>query len=268
MLNGRLIGAALCVLVAPLCQVSEAFVFDWTGRTFNLPTDPTPGVISETYTNVDGSGIDITVTLTVQGTVSYINSGGDTYPIVSDAFEIDDGLDVWIDTGNRTSSVLFTLTFSSPIDSLSTQVFDLDTNDATSNPNGYRDQFRNPVATAPDSSTFGATLTSNGTHTIANNGTTTASATAVIPTGNLADNNTAGTVNISFSGLANSISFEYGNPNNGTVLTNPSSQAIGLGNFNFTVPEPSTYAAGILLCLLLIGNWIWRRRLRSTPFRN
>lgn len=242
-----------------LSQGSNAFVFDWTGRTFNIPTDPSPGTITETYTNVDGSGVDFTVTLTVQGSVNYITSGGTTYPVVSSAFEIDDGLDVWIDTGDRTSSILFTISFSSPLNNLEMQVFDLDTNDDSSDPNGYRDRLFDPVATAPDSSTFGATLTSNGTHTIANNGTTTASATAVIPTGNLADNDTAGTVNMDFgTGFANSVSFSYGNPNDGTVLTDPSSQAIGFGNIAFTVPEPSTYAAGILLVIMGLGTMVKR----------
>lgn len=262
----NLVSVLLFILVAPATQVIHAFVFDWTGRTFNIPTDPSPGTISQTYTNVDGSGIDFTVTLTVQGTVSYISSGGDTYPIVSSAFEIDDALDIWIDAGNRTSSILITVSFSAPINNLNLQVFDLDTNNDSDNPNGYRDQVRNPVATAPDSSTFGATLTTNGTHTIANNGSTTASATSIIATGNLSDDDNDGTVNISFgTGFASSVSIEYGNPNNGTVLADPSSQAIGFGNIAFTVPEPSTYAAAVILSVLGMGHLIRRhqRKVRS-----
>jgi hypothetical protein len=85
-----------------------------------------------------------------------------------------------------------------PITNVAFSVFDLDTGN-TSNPTTYRDQVRNVRGTALNSSTFGATLASpTGTHSISNNGTTTATATAVASSGTLSDDNPLGTVNVSY----------------------------------------------------------------------
>lgn len=93
-----------------------------------------------------------------------------------------------------------------PITNVAFSVFDLDTGN-TSNPTTYRDQVRNVRGTALNSSTFGATLASpTGTHSISNNGTTTATATAVASSGTLSDDNPLGTVNVSYG---SNVSWSY-----------------------------------------------------------
>jgi hypothetical protein len=61
---------------------AQTYTFDWTGRTFTG--------LSTTYTNVNGSGVDVTVTLS--GNTYRLLSG---YPTVTSAFEIDRALDIF-----------------------------------------------------------------------------------------------------------------------------------------------------------------------------
>lgn len=246
----------------------QAIVLDWATATSNgantpdLPANAAGGVVSTTYTNVGGSGIDVTISfqaftpggssISVDTTSDYVNR---TTPISGDTHG--GAIEISYDASDDQPYVRVTIAFSQAVENFQMEVWDLDRN-------SWRDEVRNITRVAPGGGTFNpASVTAASTNT--EGITTTAnSARANNNAGNPSTSDGGADVLIDFgTGAANSVFFDYGNYTFG--VDDPATQLIWISGFSFdaVIPEPSTYAAGILL-LLTLGVTEWARRRRRS----
>jgi|GEM_PF-4498277 len=244
----------------------QAIVLDWATLTSNgantpdLPANAAGGVVSTTYNNVGGSGINVTISfqafspsgssIAVDTTSDYVDR---TTPISGDTEG--GGIRISYDANNDLPYVRVTVAFSQAVENFEMEIWDLDRDT-------WRDEVRNITRVAPGGGTFNpASITTPGTNT--EGITTTAnSARSNNDAGNPSTSDGGADVLIDFgTGAADSIFFDYGNYTFG--VDNPASQLIWISGFSFdaVIPEPSTYAAGILLLLTIgVTEWVRRRR--------
>ncbi len=289
----------LALLATPV----QAFVLDWD--TVAWPTNQQWGdvggttggdTVSATFTNVDGSGINVTVSVTQAPATTDADTsdpGGTPTDSGQELNTVDNALQVDLDSdsgayvnetfndGGTQDYLIFTITFSETVDFVSYTLQDIDFgNNFISR---YQDSIIFDPANQPTSLTI---LGSNGDGTgdidaeiytlgsgddairgIATNGATNL-------TGGENDGSTSGHVLVDYSGTftsGTSFSFEYGSLDGASVLgspftsgffvTPPSLQRIALSDITFTVPEPSTYVTGVLL--LGLAGWGAFRRWRQ-----
>lgn len=265
-------GALLLLTAVVYPTASRAFVLDWdvvtSGGTTNLPTLPgTPFVFqSTTYNNVDGSGIDVTVSFgyTTGGGSMVVDTVPDyifrTTPIIGDTTGA--GIRIQFDADNASAFVRTVISFSQPVRNLELEIWDVDRS-------SWRDEVRNITGNATAGGTFNpASITPLATNTVGHS--TTANSVTVNENPN-PDNplttDGGADVRINFGSTStDSVVFDYGN--NPTGVGNPSGQLIWFSAFNFEpVPEPSTYVTGALL--LGLAGWgvfrQWRRRRDANP---
>jgi hypothetical protein len=232
----------------------QADTLDWQTETW------TAGALSKTFTI---NGVNVTVQIT-GNTGNFITFSGVTAP--DDSNIVDGGtgqeaLYLGVDHSNRdTQSVTVTVTFSSAVIIGSFAIFDID----TFNTNSFQDQIRTISATDGTNTYYGNLTATNSTFvTVSNSGTVNAAFTAVLGAGgnggagNLTSDGT-GTIDFGTNAIT-SLSFTYGNGSG--AITNPTSQHVALGDFNYTVvPEPSTCLTGFLLVFVVsIHGWRQRR---------
>lgn len=248
----------------------QAIVLDWATATSNgantpdLPADPAGGAVSTTYTNVGGSGIDVTVTfqaftpsggtIAVDTVADYINR---TTPISGDTEG--GGIRIDYDASNDSAYVRMTVSFSQPVNNFQLEIWDVDRS-------SWRDEVRNITGNATAGGTFNpASITTPGTNTVSIATTANSATAARDPNPNNPSTSDGGAdVVINFGSTSmTSLYFDYGN--NPSGVSNPNEQLIWVSGFSFdaVIPEPSTYAAGILL-LLTLGVTEWARRRRRS----
>ncbi|WP_309380713.1 PEP-CTERM sorting domain-containing protein [Cerasicoccus frondis] len=225
-----------CLAIAT--AAGQSYTLDWNSLSW------TPGSTSQTFTNVDGSGVDVTVSIS-GGTFL----GG--YPRLST--DITGGgpagqnyLMMLINESSSGNGATVSIQFSSDVESLSLGMFDVDTGTGGFYSRSFRDQIT--FADAPDS------LTGSSANLVVNS-------TTVLGLYENANNSANGNVNASYSGARNNVTFFYGaGP---FTQSNPAQQGISLSDMTFTyvspIPEPSTYLIGAAL-LGLLGCDVWRRR--------
>jgi hypothetical protein len=254
----------ILVHFAPAIAAAQ-FTMDWD---LYDATDWADGDLSGTFTDLDGSGIDLFVEVALD--TSFFNAGR---PRIRSVDANSPYGEKFFQTGNidfDASSRLVTATFSfretgtlNPVNlsSLSFQLFDLDTTTSTDpNLTGYNDQL-----TLSGSPTFSEVVPAgrtNPTHIFA--GSTVMAWDGTLPwdtnaVPSLALNDLEGAVNVAYTNGESSFSYTYTNgPGN---LANPVAQNVGIYDINFTpVPEPASalLLAGGFACLCLVRQ---RRRL-------
>lgn len=233
----------LAILVA-LTVCNE--VIGQTNYLFDLGSSFSPawsaGSTSGTATNINGSGVNCTLSLTFNGSGSFsspyprVNSNNTT----SGDFQVQnstDAMEIDLNLGSKTSYVDITYTFSKAVQNVSFGISDID------RPNGgspwtYVDQIT--VTGAGAAGTVTPTLTkynsSSSIVTIAGNVATGNTGSGGGSVASLAQNNSDqdGTVFVSFGGNSvTSITIRYTTVNSSLVNNNPGLQAIAIGNVTF-----------------------------------
>lgn len=264
---------ALALLSAP----ARAYVLDWDSVNWpnNRQWNDVTGAVSTTFNNVDGSGINVTITVTQSNTTNdadTFNPGGtpeDTGLALNsgsleDALQVDLNADDFVDStfGNGGDDYLtISITFSATVDFVSYTLKDIDL--GNSGGSTYQDSVLFNSSNLPSSLTrlgsngdgtgsFDAQIVSGNT-AIRGIATFNGTSSTANRLGNENDNFTSGNVQVDYAGNFSSgtaFSFEYGSLNGSSVglsFGNPTQQRIALLDITFTVPEPSTYAAGALL---------------------
>lgn len=264
-----LAGAALLLGGAPR---AAAYTLDWD------VLDWTPsGARTNTFSNVDGSGVDVRITMT--GDVSFFAT---SYPddAMTNGTAPDNRRALWtrIDSYQNTNqSITVTVEFfangtETPTNLLLTSIpiLDMDSNNSTGNK--YRDQIRNIGGTGTNGAAFSilpsasyVTNAANATFVIDNTSaasTMTANWPAEDSPQAPAANFWTGDAILSFgANPINSFRYSYGNaPGPFTGAEDPTLQFTALGDISFIgVPEPGALAALALAGGLLL--WL-RRRVR------
>lgn len=265
---------------------SRAILLDWNAVNWTSTWGGTPPTsVSQAFT-VEGVTVTITIARgsnTGTGEVSNPTSTPDDVntPVTNAANE--QGLMVDVDYTSRTSNytyaggatddyLTFTIAFSQTVNNVSFNLWDIDLgNDNT--PSRYQDVviFNNSgvlptlslQAGNTDSEIFTDASGNSAVRGIASLGSST-------NTGNENDTSETGNVNVYYGTTGvTSVSFRYfsgDGTRNGTDINfssgNPTLQRISLSDITF-VPEPSTWAAGGLLALLLAGHGLRSRRMRA-----
>jgi len=231
---------------------SSAFVLDW--ETPSTGSNWTSG--SPTISNVDGSGINITVTVSGDNIINSTPAVTNT-PISTQNNSLLTDVN-WDGSGADTLS--FTISFSGTVDSVSLNLLDIDRGNFFFL-SQYQDRITNISATGTSvssptlSTSLDNSLSGSDIIGVASNGDST------LVLGNENDALTTGNASISFTGNdIDQITFAY---TKGPLSpADPTLQRISLGNIIFTVPEPSTWTAGILVILLALGQR-WRTKNHS-----
>jgi len=236
----KLLGVAFFVLFCSVATAPAA-VLDWS--TVGWPGSPVP--LSNTYTNVGGSGVNVTVAFS--GNTGALQSGNPntTSTQIGGTGKPSLQADVLFPS-KTTAGITVTITFSKPVYVQNLNILDVD---ATLSTGGWQDQISaikgvtaggtvNPVAVAGGGSAV--SVTGNST-----NGFT---ATGLTSTANSSTSN----VSVDFGNYqVTQISFLYSpgpsQPNN------PSDQRIGLDNITFSLtPEVGPSLAAMTLCGLVM----------------
>lgn len=240
-----------------------AFVLDWGSATPGL----TDGDADHTFTNVDGSGIDIRVRVT--GNLDFTNStpGVRTLgsPVNDDVYQVfmnwgDDTDEIRIrllfyETGTSTRAEVRNLTFS---------IYDIDrrgedtvsgVEDDTPDPDYvYQDQIDRIQGRTATTGFNGANIfpditagaTGTGSIDISNSGASNANITGQ---GYYDSENAKARADLTFNQDVAGLSFYYGN--GPSFSGNPAGQTILFGGVTFeAVPEPGTWVAGAALVFL------------------
>lgn len=254
----------LCLFLA-LSSFSQAIVLDWATVTSNgadtpdLPANAAAGVVSTTYNNVGGSGINVTIsfqaftpggsTIAVDTTADYVNR---TTPISGDTHG--GAIRISYDANNDLPYVRVTVSFSQPVENFQMEVWDLDRA-------SWRDEIRNITRVAPGGGTANPTTITDPSYNTEGITTTANSARANNDAGNPSTDEGGADVIVNFGNSAtSSIFFDYGNYTNG--VDDPATQLIWLSGFSFdaVIPEPGTYLTGFLLVLTVGAAELKRRR--------
>ncbi|MFV9551457.1 T9SS type A sorting domain-containing protein [Algibacter sp. PT7-4] len=204
------------------------------GENFTLDWDSSPtasnefnwigaGALTNTFTNVDGSGIDFTVTFT--GETGSLGSWGGQTPKVgtSASGSSTEYLDLYT-SGFSSTGITCTITFSSPIYALS---FDL----AHVNSSGANGDKYTITATTTSGGTIYPTFTNSP-----NPSYTTNNATGVVNANNSSTSGTNAMVGINFldADYITSVTFLWENCN---TCSEYAIHGSGLGNFSFCLPQ-------------------------------
>ncbi|GHB96828.1 hypothetical protein [Cerasicoccus arenae] len=210
-----------------------ASTLDWDALSW------TPGSTSQTYNNVDGSGVNVTISISGGSFLTnYPQLNTDTTGGVSPAQK---SLQLYINESSQGNGATVTISFSSAVNSLTLNLYDVDTGSGGFFSRTFRDQvnFNQTPSSLTGSSAngvFGDTVLG-----LYENDST----------------SSGGNVTAVYNGPVSSVSFFYG----AGIWTqsNPAGQAISLADFTFTspIPEPSTYLFGGLL-MGFVGLHIWR----------
>ncbi|MFT3936230.1 MAG: T9SS type A sorting domain-containing protein [Chitinophagaceae bacterium] len=235
------------ILIALVALTSTQKTNAQTTYTLDMGSDFSPAWTAAgttgTASNIGGSGIDCTMKFALTGSGSIVSP----YPRVnknnktSADFVVqgsNDGMELDINLGNKTSYVDVTYTFSAAVQNVSFAIADIDV-PGGSTPYNYIDQVTITGATATNSSIL-PTLTKYNTSSnifnisgnVATGNTGTGGANVSSLTQNSSDQD--GTMFVSFNGYAvTSITVRYTTQNISSVATDPGLQAIAFGNISF-----------------------------------
>jgi hypothetical protein len=259
------------LILAFLCMAETslpAYLLDWNTVSW------ANGSLSNTYSNVNGSGVDVTVSITGSTTrlAAGPNAGDPQSPYLSNTVLTggqttpSNSLFILANYSNTTQQVVVTVTFSKAVANVNYTLFDVDRGTLVSgNSYTFTDQISN-ITSSNGTTTYASSLSTVGTgSTMATSGTGTSQivfGTGVSdPTQNLGNL----TVNNGSQSVTSS-TFTYGSYG-ATTQANPDQQGISLANISFTVvPEPSWALASVLLCFW--GAWKSRRGTRRPSENN
>jgi hypothetical protein len=225
----------------------QADTLDWDAQDWTDTTVP----YSQTFT----VGAN-TVTVAITGNTNrIINSGpGGTSPDDDSALipGTTEGLYLAANFNDTTERLIVTVTFSTLVNNISFSIYDVDRSTSGS---PFQDQIRSISATDGSTTSFATVSGTSPANTASGSGTAAAAITgaAVAP-----DGTNDGLAFISFgSSPVNSFSFTWGSGPGAPA--DPFQQWITMSDIEYTVvPEPSVWAAGSLLLVLLV--WDARRR--------
>ena len=192
-------------------SVIQAATFDW-----NSAGGWTAGALSKTYTNVNGSGVDISVNIT-----------GDTAQFINNTPNDDtDSLALQVNFGTNTQEVVVTVNFSSPVLLSDVRIRDLDEG-------GYNDKV---IVTGQD--TVGNTVYANNVRPGDFVTTISASEYEAVPGGNGGATHPDGLLTFDFTNVyVTQISFVY--TSGSTAPTDPSQQFLWFDNITFDTASPT-----------------------------
>lgn len=281
----------ILALAAFACVSARAAVLDWNAVNWTT-TFGTGTTASQTFNNVDGTTVDVTITVSAGPNTAnseLINAGtlpdDVSTPINHNYNPTDQSLLVDVNYTNRNNDfVRFTITFSEAVSNVNFELWDIDLGN---NPgvSTYQDLIQNFTqngsATSPTFTLLGsdnqdgstavdAAIVGNTIVGVGSNGSTTSN-------GNENDALNSGDVRVLYSGSGiTSVSFEYwsgsGVPPLGSALpTNPTLQRIALHDILFTaIPEVNTGLFALLACGMavgasLLGRERYRARLAMAP---
>lgn len=270
------------MLVVPQAA-SHASVLNWASSSISYSA----GATSTTYNNVNGSGVNITVTLSWDNTYNNPNyapsnpnpfnnsypNGNPQYPQITDDYTGGQGGNAeslllrvpstsYVDARGRDplgsgfadeDSVLYvTFTFSSAVEDVNFSVFDVDYA-----ANDYQDlvtvtgSYYGSGVAAPDTSNSGQGASNQVT-----------APGQVLGTGASNGDSSAGNAYFDFDDTqVTSITVAYGNGNQ--APTYPDGQAIAIGNIFFTAVPEADAAWSLIPVGLLVGATTWLRRRRG-----
>ncbi len=207
----------------PSC--GENFTLDWSSaptasNEFNWLAQ---GTLSNTFTNVDNSGIDFTVTFTGETGTFGTWGGAQTPKVGLSATPSYENLDL-ITNGFSSTGITCTITFSKPIYALS---FDL----SHVNSNGTNGDMYTISATTTDGGTIYPTFTSSATPSYTAN-----NATGVVDANASSTSGTDAIVGVNFldNDYITSVTFLW---QNCSTCSPNVTHGSGLGNFSFCIPQ-------------------------------
>lgn len=235
----RLLGVAFFVLFGSVATAPAA-TLNWSTVSWSA------GSLSNTYTNVGGSGVNVTVAFS--GNTGRLQSGS---PNTTDAQIGGTGkpslqADVLFPSKN-TAGITVTITFSAPVYVQNLNILDVD---ATLSDGGWQDQISQIQGRTATSQTVNAVAVVGGGSAVAVTGSSTTGWTALGQSSTT--NSSTSNVSVSFGNIqVTQISFLY---SPGTSQpTNPQAQRIGLDNISFSLtPEVGPSLAAMTLCGLVI----------------
>lgn len=222
----------ICALITFNCYAQlhappscgENYTLDWSAN----PSDSneygwTPGSLSNTFSNVDDSGVDISVTFTGDTNTFGVWQGVQTPKVGNSSSGLFEGLDLFTN-GFSASGITCTFTFSTPIYALS---FDMHhVNQGGQNGDRY---------TISATTTTGATIRPTFTNS-ANPSYTSNDATGVVDANSSSTNGTDAIVGVNFSDddYITSITFVW---QDCSICSPNNIHGSGLGNFSFCIPQ-------------------------------
>ncbi len=213
---------------------AQSSELDWTQVNWNS------GNTSQTFNDVDGSGIDITISLTINGGFYYSpldDSNSSSSLVIFPDFSTDNPSTSFIDVNISFSSTVYSADFS---------LLDVDRG-RSGNISYWEDIIEDIQASNEGNTTDDLTITAGSEiRTVTNSGETEYR-------GRSNQNwNDASTLQIAWAAPVDNISFRYSSGSR--AISNPVAQVIGLSNITFTpVPEPGAYVTG--LCALALLGW-------------
>ena len=260
-------------------SLSQAALLDWN------KVDWTQGNETQTFTNVEGSGIDITIALSLSYDWDSYSKRRSSYnsqtdwindaPNDNDTFGGDGStqneeslyLGLNFASDDRTKSYLdVTITFSQAVEGANFSLFDVDTY-GTEYYGGYEKGIQfidiiEHVSGSNNGSDVAATVTHDSSKILerTNSEGTYYQGNTKLDSNSDQNDNPRSTLNLAWSSPVDTVSFRY--TGGSGAVADPGNQAIGLSNIGFceysAVPEPSTIITAILLPL--IGFFSYRRR--------
>jgi hypothetical protein len=236
--NIRALGLLSSTLFLIVGETRSA-VLDWDTVSW------TPNGLTATYVDVNGSGVDMTVTIsgdtgTLASQLSNTLTGGLNPP--------QNSLLLAVDWASKSETITVTVTFSELVNNVSYNLFSVDRGD---NVGGgirtYVDQISTLTAT-DGNTTYAASITAGAHNAIEGTGINQTIYGSGGP--NPPDDSGKGNTTISYgTNPVNSLTFTYGNRSDSQ--SNPAAQAIALHDINFTVvPEVPAGAGSAMLCLV------------------
>lgn len=226
-------------LVIPNTSLIYASVLDWNSVNW------TAGGTSQTFTNVDGSGVDISITITPDfvgggSNGAWLTSGvPDDTTFLTGGTPGEESLYMPVNFGTRSGrqSLRIDVTFSAEVSNVSYNVFDVDLLSGQ-----FQDRL-DQYSASDGTSSFSPTVTTGVTNTLAGGGS------RVQGTSLASDSTGDGTVNFDY-GSNGITSFTFRYRSGSSAPSNPGQQWIGLHDINFIVPEMNTVIAGVVLVVL------------------
>lgn len=218
---------------------SQSYTLDW-GSSF-IPAW-TAGGTTGTATNIGGSSVNCTVTMAISGSGAFVAP----YPRVNNNngtaadFEVQssgDAIEIDQDLGNRTSSSVTTITFSSAVQNVQFGISDIDISNGGS-PYDFIDQVT-ISAVGPGGAVTPVLTKFNPSSAVFNISGNTATGNTGVGGGGTDSKDQGspsqdGTMFVDFGANAvTSIIIQYGVQDIAAVRNNPRLQAIGIGNFSF-----------------------------------
>src|SRR5271166_3712880 len=237
----RLLAVAFFVLRCSVATAPAA-VLDWS--TVGWPGSPVP--LSNTYTNVGGSGVNVTVAFS--GNTSALQSGNPntTSSQIGGTGKPSLQADVLFPS-KTTAGITVTITFSKPVYVTNLNILDVDASLSTG---GWQDQISAIKGVTAGGTTVNPVGVVGGGSAVTVTGNSTTGFTALGLTSTT--NSSSSNVSVNFGNYqVTQISFLYSpGPNQ---PNNPSDQRIGLDNITFSLtPEVGPSLAAMTLCGLVM----------------